>query len=151
MIWGENSSESRDLLIPDIFSNGMIVLQERPIVVWGEGNSDQPVIVEFAGVSKTASFEGSRWTAVFEPQKAKGQVLLMKISTNDKVVREITDIQVGEVWLASGQSNMEMHLNMTKEGVEALKCDPDPLLRESKSPSGHTFHAGCKINSHEEK
>ncbi len=117
------------LIIPDIFSSGMVVQQEKPVRVWGEGDPKQSVEVEFAGERKTALFNEKRWSVEFPPQKAKGQVLSMKILSAGNLVRQIDDILVGEVWLASGQSNMDLRLCSTKECETSCLRPPDPELR----------------------
>lgn len=117
------------LIIPDLFSNGMVIQQEKPVRVFGEGNPEKSVEVEFLGEKKAALFNGNRWMVEFPPQKAEGQVLEIKIFSGGKLVRKISNVLVGEVWLASGQSNMEMRLDMTKEGEESMLRPSDPLLR----------------------
>jgi sialate O-acetylesterase len=124
-----SGGETQALVIPDLFSNGMVIQQEKPVRIWGYGNPEQGVEVEFAGETKSALYEGNRWSLEFPSQKAKGQVLTIKISSEGKLIREITNVVVGEVWLASGQSNMEMQLDMTKEGEKSMQRPPDPLLR----------------------
>ncbi len=117
------------LLIPDLFSNGMVIQQEKPIRIWGEGNPGQSIEVELEGETKKAAFEGNRWSVEFPPQKAAGQVLSIKISLEGKVVRKISDVLVGEVWLASGQSNINLRLGQCIDFEKYNKRPSDKLLR----------------------
>lgn len=126
MLLAESSSK---LVIPDIFSDGMVVQRQKPIRVWGEGDPHGAVTVEFSGASKSAVFEGNRWSVEFPPQEAQGQVLSMRIFFQGELIRKINDIVVGEVWLASGQSNMDLRVSQSKEYEECSQRPPDSFLR----------------------
>lgn len=122
------------VVIPDIFSSGMVIQQNRPINIWGTGDNTDLISIEFEGEKKTANVINSKWNIVFMPRKASHQAQSMSISNKGVLLRKIDDILIGEVWLASGQSNMEMRLDLTYGLEEALKRPADPLLRSFKVP-----------------
>ena len=94
------------------FQDHAILQREMPVPVWGTAGTKEKLEIEFAGqkVKAEADYDGN-WTAKLAPLTAskEGQTLTVtSLDTGEK--KEITDILVGEVWLASGQSNMECPL-----------------------------------------
>lgn len=123
-----------DVILPDIFSDGMVLQRDQPIRVWGWARSDVQVFARLDGEVVKASHEGEKWSLDFPSRSASSQPIGMDIWTSEREVRRIDDIVVGEVWLASGQSNMHMALGRTL-GTEESKARPaDPLLRSFSVP-----------------
>ena len=94
------------------FQDHAILQREMPVPVWGTAGTKEKLEIEFAGqkVKAEADYDGN-WTAKLSPLTAskEGQTLTVtSLDSGEK--KEITDILVGEVWLASGQSNMECPL-----------------------------------------
>jgi sialate O-acetylesterase len=106
-----NASEldPKPLLHP-LFTNHAVLQREVKVPVWGWTEPGSIVTVSFAGqkISATAGADG-KWLAYFDPMpaSAKGRILTVK-SSGSKQKTEISDILVGDVWICSGQSNMEM-------------------------------------------
>jgi len=91
-----------------LFTDHMVLQREMEIPVWGNADANGTVQVEFNGQKiKTVANDSGEWQAILKPEKAGGPYQ-MKTSGVDTLV--INDILIGEVWLASGQSNMEMPL-----------------------------------------
>jgi len=86
------------------FGDGMVLQRDRKVPVWGKADPGTKVTVSFAGQEKTsvADAKGS-WRVDLDPMSASKTPRTMTV--NDRV---INDILVGEVWLASGQSNMAL-------------------------------------------
>ena len=93
-----------------IFSDHMVFAAERPIRVYGEG--DGAVCVEFAGQTAYAKSENGRWPDQFETMRCGGAYELSVRCAEETIVRK--DIFVGEIYLCSGQSNMQMQLHETQ-------------------------------------
>jgi sialate O-acetylesterase len=93
-----------------LFNHHAVLQQEMRVPVWGTADPGERVTVEFAGqsVTATAAADG-KWLVYLAPMKAGGPHPLT-ISGRNKVV--FTDVLVGEVWVCSGQSNMERHLGL---------------------------------------
>ena len=121
-------SSMAEIKMPAFFSDGMVLQQQTGAKVWGSGDAGETVQVEFAGQKLTSKTgENSMWMVDFKDLKMSKTGATMTISSGkDKHV--IKDVVVGEVWLASGQSNMEWTMNRTT-GAEDAKTANDSLLR----------------------
>jgi sialate O-acetylesterase len=111
-----------------IFSSQMILQREHPVPVWGSGPDGATVEVDFAGQKKTAQVADGRWEVVLDPMPVSAQGRSMTLTTGERKIT-LEHILVGDVWLASGQSNMQMALGGTVGGKEAISASADPLLR----------------------
>ncbi|NLX59607.1 MAG: sialate O-acetylesterase [Phycisphaerae bacterium] len=91
-----------------LFSDGMVLQQERPVRIWGTAEAGEKVSVSVAGAKGEATADAQgRWSVEVGPLKAGGPHELTVAGTNTLTVK---DVLVGEVWLCSGQSNMEMRV-----------------------------------------
>lgn len=94
--------------LSNVFSDHMLLQRARPIPVWGMALPGQQVTVQFdqSKAQATAAPDGT-WTATLPAHAAGGPYTLQVIGGGNTTVQ---DVLVGELWLASGQSNMEMPL-----------------------------------------
>lgn len=91
--------------MPGIFSNNMVFQRSEPITVWGKGGKQgETVTVNFDGTEKTATCDNGRWSVTLDPMNAGGPYTLTVSSSVNTLT--FNNVMVGEVWLASGQSNM---------------------------------------------
>lgn len=107
----------------------MVLQQGMKVPVWGVADPHANVTVAFAGQTQMGKADATgAWRVEFKPLKASDQNRVMTLSSGaDKV--EIKDVLVGEVWICSGQSNMEFTIFGDPEvSVEAVKAN-DPALR----------------------
>lgn len=106
-----------------IFGDHMVLQRERPLPVWGKANAGEKVTVTFnqSTQSTTADGEG-HWRVVFPPQavSVKPQTLVAR-GTNEV---KISDVLVGDVWLGTGQSNMDFTVNGTDGKDRIQKSAP---------------------------
>jgi len=103
------SSANAKILLPQILSSNMVLQREKPINIWGFASPDEKVEVTFAGQTKqTITDKNGNWSVLLSPLKTSAQSQTMTISGANKI--ELTNILVGEVWLCSGQSNMEYQM-----------------------------------------
>lgn len=91
-----------------LFTDGAVLQREQNVPVWGTANDGEKVTVEFAGQTATATAQGGKWKMELKPLEAGGP-FSMKISGENEVT--VNNLLVGEVWVASGQSNMEWTIN----------------------------------------
>jgi len=98
-----------ELRLPRFFSDGAVLQRDRPLHVWGWATPDAAMMVGLHGarVAATADRLG-RWDAWLPPQPAGGPYMLTV--EGDGGTRTLRDVMLGDVWFASGQSNMEMPL-----------------------------------------
>ncbi|HYF67773.1 MAG TPA: sialate O-acetylesterase [Ohtaekwangia sp.] len=123
-----SSSSFADVRLPKIFSDNMVVQRDQNLKVWGWAKAGESVKVEFNGQSvKAKASKNGTWTVTFKPMKHGGP-FEMKISgkTNNIVLQNIL---IGDVWLGSGQSNMEWIMNNTKDASQDIPAANYPKIR----------------------
>ena len=93
-------------LLAAIFSDHMVLQRDRPIDVWGRAQPGEQVTVSLSGATRSVTSDASgRWSVALPSFRAGGPYQLMaRTSTREQQVK---DVRVGDVWLCSGQSNME--------------------------------------------
>ncbi len=116
------SSARAEIRLARIFSDGVVLQRQKPVPVWGWANPGAKFNVSFAGQTKPATADPSgKWTVSFAPMEAGGPFEL-KISGDGENLT-VKDVLVGEVWLCSGQSNMEWTVkqadNFAREKLDA--------------------------------
>ncbi|MEL6672379.1 MAG: sialate O-acetylesterase [Bacteroidota bacterium] len=115
--------------LPSIFSNGMVLQQQAYVSIWGRAQPGEAVEVlaswEAFSLTTYADTKG-KWLVQIPTPKAGGPFTLSIRGQNTIVLR---DIWIGEVWIASGQSNMEWPLAQCAEGPREIARAKAPLLR----------------------
>jgi len=95
------------------FGDHLVLQRDRPVNVWGEAAPGEAVTVEFAGQQKAAvASPAGRWAVTLDPLPASAEPRTLTVRGRNTVA--FTDVLVGEVWLCSGQSNMEKPLGPRK-------------------------------------
>ena len=119
-----------DVRVPALFGDQMVVQRDRPIHVWGWAAPGETVRAAFRGEAAvaTAAPDG-RWSIYFEPAAAGGPYDLAIHGENS--IRLI-DILVGDVWVASGQSNMEWPLKKSNDAAREIAAAQHPGIRYFK-------------------
>jgi len=115
------------LRLPVIFADHGVLQQNAAVPVWGWGEPGQEVAVAIADqVQRTTVNADGRWRVDLAPMPAGGPYEMTVTSAGDAVT--LTDILIGEVWLASGQSNMQWSIKLTDNWEEeAAQCDNDAI------------------------
>jgi sialate O-acetylesterase len=97
-----------EVALPKIFSSHMVLQRDMPIHIWGTATPGEQVAVSLHGSSSAAAADkAGRWSVYLAPQSAGGPFTLEVRATN---TIQLEDILLGDLWFASGQSNMEMPL-----------------------------------------
>lgn len=109
------------LRLPLIFQRGMVLQRRRPICIWGWAADGAHITVHCAGESALAIAREGRWKAFLPPMEA-GTGYSLRVTCDDCEI-VIDDVAVGEVWLASGQSNMEFLLRDDAEAASATQIE----------------------------
>jgi sialate O-acetylesterase len=113
--------------LPSLISDHMVLQQGMPVRIWGTAGGGESVRVEFQGQSvTTAARPDGKWEAWLRPLSAAGP---LEMSISGTVIH---DVLVGEVWVGSGQSNMEWILQNTR--------DHDAEIAAANYPLIHIFH-----------
>lgn len=104
------------------FSDSAILQRGMPVPVWGWSKPGDKITVAFAGQKKTAEADkDGKWMAKLDPLEASAEPREMTVTLGSGKSRTLKDILVGEVWMASGQSNMQWL---------ASKCDVGMVLQK---------------------
>jgi sialate O-acetylesterase len=114
-----------------LFSDGAVLQQGVTVPVWGTCDADETVIVQADSPDGNSMkipgvVKDGRWQADLPALKAGGPY---KLTIKGKNTVTLKDVLVGEVWVASGQSNMEMHLSGCANAKEAIAASANPKIR----------------------
>lgn len=115
-----------------VFSNHMVLQRNKKICVFGEGVTGREISVTLGEDHARARCREGKWMA-FLPEREAQENLSMEISDGEENIR-FTDISIGEVWLAGGQSNMELELKDADGGQELLRDGDFPQVRFYYTP-----------------
>lgn len=122
--------------LPSVISNGMVLQQKSNVVLWGKAEPGKKISILTSWDKKeyqvAVSADGHWKTRVKTPQ-AGGPY---EITFNDGEIQQLTDVLIGEVWVASGQSNMEMSLKGFKDQPV---LDAEKVIAEAKNPKIRFF------------
>ena len=125
-----------EVRLPNVFSSHMVLQQERPLVVWGWGQPNETVTVRLAEASaQVQANDRGEWKAVLPAMKAGGPYTLL-VSGSSTVRFE--DVMLGEVWLCSGQSNMEMGIGAARDAKQEIAAANYPAIRLLMVPNRWT-------------
>ena len=118
-----------DVVLAPLFRDGAVLQQSKPVPVWGRAVSGEKVTVAFGGqtVGATAGADG-RWTVVLAPLAASAQGADLVVRGQNTVT--VHDVVVGEVWLCSGQSNMEWPVERAQDAAMEIAAAHYPLIRQ---------------------
>ena len=115
----------KTMKLANLFSDNMILQRDRPVPVWGWGKPGERVTVEFAGQKKTAITDtAGKWLVTLDP---------LPVSTTPRELSagdcRIKNVLVGDVWLCSGQSNMEWSVANSNNAKAEIAAAKHPQLR----------------------
>ena len=133
-----NCCFAAELNLPAVFSDHMVLQRDRSVPVWGKADPGAVVSVEFAGQTKieTADADG-KWRVDLDPMPASSESRTLKVASNLKseiVNLQFTDVLIGEVWLCSGQSNMQRPMPLTENADAAIAAADHPTIRLFNTP-----------------
>jgi sialate O-acetylesterase len=98
--------------LPFLISNGMVLQRDADVKIWGWADKGEKVAINFNGKTyNTAAGTGGKWAVIFSGLKAGGPYS-MDINADNHIT--LTNIMVGDVWVCSGQSNMELPMDRVK-------------------------------------
>lgn len=124
-----------EIILPKILGNNMVLQRNQPVPIWGFAAPGERVSVNFNNQSKTTKADASgNWKVILNAMPASAMPQTMTITGSNTIT--LDSILVGEVWLCSGQSNMEytMRKNSKVVKTDSTKESPvDELLRAHNS------------------
>lgn len=133
--------------LPSVFSDHMVLQREQSVPIWGKADPNTRVTVKFAGQGKTTTANASgKWRVDLDPLKASSEPRPLSVSAGSETT-VFTDVLVGEVWLCSGQSNMQWPLQKTENANSAIAAANHPHIRLYDTPRVSAGKPREKINA----
>jgi len=130
----ESNKFESDVVLPNLFSKGMVIQRDQQISVWGKGIPGKKVRVSLAEIIASTEVEADSTWSVKLPSLAAGGPY--KLQANNVVLE---DVYLGDVWVAGGQSNMEWSLKSQVIGAEAEFAEGGfPEIRFFKVPNSYS-------------
>jgi len=115
LVGGVDPTARAEVTLASPFTDHMVLQREQPVPVWGTAGAGETVTVEFADQIKSATADADgQWIVKLDPMPANAEPRILRVRGNRKSEienRKCEDVLVGEVWLASGQSNMDFSLS----------------------------------------
>ncbi len=113
--------------MPLIFSDGMVLQRDKQIPIWGFADANESVEIHFnKQIKKTTADKNGKWTVNLNAEKAGGPFELIIIGKNKITIKNVL---VGEVWICSGQSNMEFQVIKTMNSEKEIADSNYPMIR----------------------
>jgi sialate O-acetylesterase len=110
-----SSTAHADVKLPAVISDHMVLQADTPVTVWGWADAGEMVKVTFAGQLKSTNANADgKWSVRLDELKASNKAQTLTVKGDNAIT--VNDVLVGEVWLASGQSNMEMQIKGKMHG-----------------------------------
>ena len=116
-----------DPVLPHLLSDHMVLQQERPIHIWGKADPEEKITITLADKTTSVLPDASGNWSVFLPAMRAGGPFTVEVR-GKKTIR-LKDVMIGEVWVASGQSNMTFALSDSVGAAEELLKADYPQIR----------------------
>jgi len=149
-----------EITMPSIFADHMILQREQTVPVWGTTDAGATVELDFAGQKKTVNADNQgQWRIDLDAMKASSESRVMTITgqlNGETAELEFSDVLVGEVWFAGGQSNMYRPFRMLTYEAREPKYEPNAeYLRHEENNANDTllrqYRVGVDYSVLEEK
>jgi sialate O-acetylesterase len=125
------STALADVSLPKIFGDHMVLQQESEAVIWGKGDKGEKVTVTLGDAkAETTTNDDGKWSVRIKTPKGGDQARTLTVQGKNKV--EFKDVLIGEVWVCSGQSNMEWTVKQSDNAEEEAKNAKYPQIRMIK-------------------
>lgn len=133
-VLGEARAQRQSLRLPRFFADHMVLQRDARVPVWGWAARGATVSVTLATHSVRARADTlGAWTASLPAMRAGGPYDISVESNGTRVA--IRDVLVGDVWVASGQSNMEFTVSVAKDAAKEIAAANNPQIRHFKVPN----------------
>jgi sialate O-acetylesterase len=120
------SAALADVRLPAVLGEHMVLQRGGPVRIWGYAEDNESVRVTFRGRTASTVARNGRWEVAIAPGSAGGP---FSLSIEGKNRIELTDVLVGEVWVCSGQSNMQWAMRQSFEPDRDIAASANPNLR----------------------
>jgi sialate O-acetylesterase len=110
-----------------LIGDGMVLQQGIKAPIWGTADDGEDITVTFEDQKHTTTAKDGKWRVDLDPLKAGGPHELTIAGKSDTI--HVKNVLVGEVWICSGQSNMEWPLAASADGQKAVAASENPKIR----------------------
>jgi sialate O-acetylesterase len=118
-----------DLKFAAVFSDHAVLQRDTPLVFWGTATPNAQLTLGFAGKTVTTRADAGGSWRITVPAQTAGGPYAMTVSDATGHAATLSDIMVGDVWLCSGQSNMELTTGAAQNAWNEVHASANPLLR----------------------
>ncbi len=115
-----------DVKLHGLFSDNMVLQRGAAVPIWGWADDGEDITVQFRSQKVTTKAKGGQWMVRLKKLKAGGPDELTVTGKNHITLKNVL---VGEVWIASGQSNMEFPLKASFEAEKDIAASANPMIR----------------------
>ena len=127
LVLGSSLAANADVVLPKVITSNMVIQRGQPISIWGTADAGEKVKVDLSGVTASTQANGDGDWKVTLPKRGLSSTLTLTITGKNEI--KLENILMGDVWLCSGQSNMEMAILQTDNGMEAVAAAKNQTLR----------------------
>ncbi len=144
--------------MPAVYANGMVLQREKEICILGYSENEGATLrVELGELTETATVKDGEWSATFPPMPATFGTTLKIFDSLGNLLKSFSDVNIGEVWVVSGQSNAQLqsgHLEDVEEyselsknysNIRLYKSSSDFCLTEDKIGSGRWYDVDSSV------
>jgi sialate O-acetylesterase len=122
-----------DVRLPKLFADNMVIQRDKAIAVWGWATPNEKISLQFNRQNKSVTAgKNGKWTVSLAPESAGGPYQLVVKGKNTLTIRNIL---IGDVWVCSGQSNMEWTVRNSNNAMEEISNGNYPTIRHIKIPN----------------
>jgi sialate O-acetylesterase len=128
------------IILPRILGHNMVLQREKPVPIWGTAAPGEAVTVQFAGQHPSTKADAAgQWQVLLKPLQASATPAELVISGSNTI--RLRNILVGEVWVCSGQSNMEYTMRKNSKVTRPDAPGPNPVdeLNYAHNPAIRIF------------
>ena len=127
-LWFTMAIVRADVTLAPLFTDHAVLQRDKLVPIWGKAGPGEKVTVTFAGQTlRTTPGNDGRWIVLLEPMPANAQGADLVVAGKNTLT--VHDVVVGEVWLCSGQSNMEWPVSRAMDASREIASANFPLLR----------------------
>jgi sialate O-acetylesterase len=131
--------------LPALFSDNMVLQQGAPVPIWGWADDGDEVTVKFRSQKVSTSARNGKWSLRLRSLNAGGPDVLTIMTKANTI--QFTNVLVGEVWLCSGQSNMEWPLNQAFQSEADVASATNAQIRLFRVPKAKADAPTVRINA----
>jgi sialate O-acetylesterase len=129
---------SGDVRLPRLIGDGLVLQRDAPVRIWGWASAGERVIVRLCDSTYHASTDSNgEWMVALGPFHAGGPYEMQIVGRNALTVH---DVMIGDVWVCSGQSNMELSMDRVSPAYGREIADArNPMIRQFLVPQKYDF------------